>query len=163
MYPFGPVLSQTKDAWGVLPGLTVGRFPGSDLFLLSALNDSAHLQPIVLEPKALHLKNDVSFLLAHPSLNLALIGIKRRDETSLYLIHVKAGEKFYNPTVYRLAPFAEVQWPVLSHNGNVLAFAMREHGVAKIVMARLEDIFSDINRRYPEAKLSLAALESEVK
>jgi Tol biopolymer transport system component len=102
-------------------------------------------------------------VIVHPRLNLFLVGAKLEGDVTIYLGHVRKEGSLFEADMYRLQSFEQVSSPTFSRNGQVLLFATSEQGVEKVAMARLEDILSDINRRYPEAKLSLAALESEVK
>lgn len=154
--------SKTKDNWAVF---SQGGIPGyltSRLFILSAI-DSARAFPVKCEGHSLKPIQSLRFVVVHPHLNLFLAGAKLAGDVTMYLGHVRREGSLYKADTYRLQPFEQVSSPTFSRNGQVLLFAATEHGVEKVVMARLEDILSDINRRYPEAKLSLAALESEVK
>ncbi|MBK9577381.1 MAG: hypothetical protein IPK50_05740 [Fibrobacterota bacterium] len=163
-YPeFGGLFpSKTKDNWAVFswPGL-----PGYDddlLFVLSAI-DSARAVPVKCEGHILRPVKSLRFVVVHPHLNLFLVGARLEDDMTMYLGHVRREGSMFKVATYRLRAFEYVWSPTFSRNGNVLLFATSEHDVEKVVFARLEDILSDINRRYPEAKLSLVSLESEVK
>lgn len=164
MFPeFGGMFpSKNKDKWSIFSWAGIPGYMDSRLFVLSAI-DSARVLPVKCEGHSLKPTQSLRFVVVHPRLNLFLVGARLDGDVTMYLGHVRREGSLYKPTMYRLRPFEQVWSPTFSRNGKVLLFATSEHGVEKVVFARLEDLLADINRRYPEAKLSLASLESEVK
>ncbi|HNY29662.1 MAG TPA: hypothetical protein PKO15_02135 [Fibrobacteria bacterium] len=85
------------------------------------------------------------------------------DSTLLWLGVVRRIEGQFVAQTYRVRPFEKIHNLTISRDGSTILFATIHEDQWAITAAKVEDILTDINRRYPEAKLSLAALASEVK
>jgi hypothetical protein len=153
-------LSQTRDLWAIFPSDSLPQFPGKHLFLLS-VTDTIQVAPISCDRYSLEQAYSLDFVIAHPRLNLFLVGAKNEvgGEVMLYLGRIRRVGGVLRAEAFRLRYFPEVVSPVFSRNGKVLLFSARMDNAVNLVFSRLEDLAADVNRRYPEAKFDLKELE----
>lgn len=158
-------VSQTRNVWGVFRWEGMPRFTDQRLFLLS-VTDTVQVLPVRFGRLKMDSPTDLNFVLVHPHLDLFLAGVKDGgDRVFVYLGHVRKDPdgKAYTVRTFQLGFFDEVVSPVFSRNGQVLLFATRQGLKTNLVFARLPDLLAETNRRYPDAKLDLDSLETEVR
>ncbi|HOX52740.1 MAG TPA: hypothetical protein PKY05_14755, partial [Fibrobacteria bacterium] len=148
--------------WGIFSHPDYPNGPPAKTSILT-LSDPPQAAGIFFQAKT-PLPERIEELVVSPTHDLFFATVREGEESLLLWMGVVRKEKDrYVPATYRVRSFEKTRNLAISRDGSILALASRSDAGWSLEMARLEDILSDINRRYPEAKLSLAALESEVK
>jgi hypothetical protein len=154
--------SRTRDTWGLFVWSDLPQFPGKHLFILSS-TDTIQGVPVTCDRMSLNPSNSLQAVLVHPSKNVFLVVAKYQDADSveIYLGRVRkdSSGKVYRPETFRVGSFPKIEQPILSRNGEVLAFATFAGEQTHLVFSRLTDLVADVNRRYPDAKFDLEALK----
>jgi hypothetical protein len=154
--------SMTRDTWGLFVWSDLPQFPDKHLFLLSS-TDTIQGVPVTCDRMSLDPSRSLQKVLVHPSRNVFLVMAKYEDADSveIYLGRVRKDStgKVYRPETFRVGSFAQIEQPILSRNGEVLAFSTFVGEQTHLVFSRLVDLVANVNRRYPDAKFDLEELK----
>lgn len=160
--PDGLWVRSLNARWGIFSHPDYPNGPPTKTSILT-LSDPPQAVGILFQSKT-PLPERIEDLVVSPTHDLFFATVREGEDSLLLWMGVvrKEKDRFVSVT-YRVRSFAKVRDLVISRDGSILALASQSEAGWSLEMARLEDILTDINRRYPEAKLSLGALESEVK
>jgi hypothetical protein len=154
--------SHSRDTWGLFVWRDLPQFPGKHLFLLSS-TDTVQGLPVTCDRMSLDPSKSLQQVLIHPSRNIFLVVAKYEgaDSVEIFLGRVRKDPtgKVYHADTYRVGSFPKIEQPILSRNGDVLAFATYAGEQLHLVFSRLDDLVADVNRRYPDAKFDLEELK----
>lgn len=157
-----------RRPWALVKNDRASTGPSSHLWVMTLADSAGHprTSPVAFETRVSVLE-EVQSLVLSPAHDLYLATIRDTsgysDSVTLWMGRVVRRGDTYEALNYRVRRFKGVRYMTLSRDGSTVIFFTRHQGESQICGARIADIVADINRRYPEAQLDLAALKAEMR